>query len=604
MLKRILALISISLVIATMLAGCGCGAAPTATTTPPVGTVAELPEETPTLTPTPTPIPSSTPTPTPTPKSTPVTILSITGDEVQIKRAGTDTWIPAAVKMTLQPGDTIKTGPNTTTTITFFEGSTVELEPSTEITVAELGISDTGATTIHLTQILGQTVSRVERLTGTESSFEISTPAAIAAVRGSSMIVTVAASGRTIVGNEHGDIRIIVAGTEYTISPGYQRTIDPGQRPSAEYPIPPPGGYPPPPQAKLEVTLQASPAEVCAGGVITYTYTLRNTGGFSFNDIAASSDVSGNATYQSGDTNASATLDPNETWILTSFYTVQIDDYPEVVATANISAMTSTGIILVDTETATTPVLPIIITRPADGTTVHLRALDVFGSVIDETFIEGNVTANGQSSAFTVVEGSFEASVELVDGENAITVTVDDGQGQNASATITVYLVPYALRIELTWNTDNATDLDAHLIRPGSTFNDPVGDCYYGNPNPDWGLPEVTTDNPNLDRDDFNGYGPETITLLQPYEQGDYQFKVHYYPEGETGAPTLATVRIYINEVLVTELSQEMAFGEVWDCATINWPSGTVTGHTGQALSYRALVQPMVTADTESRKQR
>jgi uncharacterized repeat protein (TIGR01451 family) len=503
--------------------------------------------------------------------------------------------------MTLQPGDTIRTGPYTTTEITFFEGSTVEMDPSTEITVAELGISDTGATTIHLTQLLGQTVSRVQKLTGTDSSFEITTPAAIAAVRGSTMIVSVAANGRTIVGNEHGDIRIIVAGTEYTISPGMQRTIAQGQRPSEEYPIPPPGGYPPPPQSKLEATLQASPAEACAGDVITYTYTLRNSGDLSFSDIAASSDVSGNATYQSGDTNTNAILDPNETWILTSVYTVQTDDYPQVVATANISATTSTGVKLVDTETATTPVLPFFITSPANGTTVHLRTLDVSGSVIDEAFIEGSVTANGQTSAFTVAEGSFEDSIELVDGENAITVTVDDGQGQSASVTMTVYLVPYALRIELTWNTDNATDLDAHLIRPGSTFNDPVGDCYYGNPNPDWGLPGVTTDNPHLDRDDFNGYGPETITLLQPYEQGDYQFKVHYYPEGETGAPTVATVSIYVNEVLVTELSKEMVFGEVWYCATINWPSGTVTG---QPLSYRASAQPTVAADMESRKQR
>jgi uncharacterized repeat protein (TIGR01451 family) len=484
--------------------------------------------------------------------------------------------------MTLQPGDTIKTGPYTKTEITFFDGSTVEMEPSTEITVAELGISDTGATTIHLTQLLGETITRVKKLTDTESSFDITTPAAIAAVRGSTMIVTVAANGRTVVGNEHGDIRIVVAGIEYTIHEGMQRSIAPGQPPSEEMPIPQPGGFSPPPQARLDVTLQASPAEAHVGDVITYTYSLRNTGDLSFSSISASSDFSGNATYQSGDTNANVMLDPSETWVLTSVYTVQTGDYPQVVVTANISATASTGVTVVDTETATTPVLAVIITSPADGTTVNLRTLDVSGTVIDEAFTEGSITAGGNSSAFSVSEGSFNASIDLADGENTVTVTVDNGQGQTSSDTITVYLVPYALRIELTWSTDNSTDLDAHLIRPDSAFNDPVGDCYYGNPNPDWGLPGVTTDNPSLDRDDFNGYGPEIITLLQPYDEGVYQFKVHYYPEGETGDPTVARVRIYINEVLVAEYPQEMVFGELWDCAYISWASGVLSIVTPQ----------------------
>jgi uncharacterized repeat protein (TIGR01451 family) len=480
--------------------------------------------------------------------------------------------------MTLQPGDTIKTNPYAKTEITFFDGSTIEMEPSTEITIAELGISDTGATTIHLTQLLGETITRVEKLTDTDSSFDITTPAAIAAVRGSTMIITVAASGRTIVGNEHGDIRIVVAGTEYTISEGMQRTIAPGQPPSAEFPITPAGGFPPPPQAKLDITMQANPAEVHVGEVITYTYSLHNTGGLSFNNISASSDISGNATYQSGDGNDNDMLDPNETWVLTSFYTAQTADYPQVVATANISATTLTGVTVIDTETATTPVIAVIITSPADGTTVNLRTLDVSGTVFDAAFTGGSVTANVNSSAFTVSEGSFNASIDLADGENTVTVTVDNGQGQSASDTITVYLVPYAFRIELTWSTDNSTDLDAHLIRPDGAFGDNVSDCYYGNPNPDWGLPGITEDNPSLDRDDFNGYGPEIITLLRPYDEGIYLFKVHYYPEGETGDPTVATVRIYINEVLAAEFSKEMVFGEIWDCATIGWPSGTVIG--------------------------
>jgi uncharacterized repeat protein (TIGR01451 family) len=582
-----------------MMAGCGCGARPTETATPPIGTVAGLPEETPTLTPTltPTPMPtstnSSTPTPTLTPtlvptptmtptptQSTPLTILSIVGGEVMVKKAGTDTWQPATVAMTLQPGDTIKTGDYSGAEITFFEGSTVEMEASTEITVAELSIGDDGSTTIHLIQLLGRTISRVRRLAGAGSSFEITTPAAVAAVRGSTMYVTVAANGRTIVGNEHGDIRIIVDGVEYIIHEGMQRTIAPGQPPSAEMPIPPEGGFTPPPtpQARVDVAMQASPAEAHVGDVITYLYSLRNTGDLSFGNISASSNVSGNATYQSGDMDANSMLDPNETWILSSVYTVQINDYPQVVATATISATTSTGVTLVDTENATTPVLPVFITGPADGSTVNFRTTLIFGAVLDETFTEGSININGKSHAIAVAEGGFNTSEDLADGENTITVTVTNGEGQIASDTITVYLEPYAFRIELTWSTGDSTDMDLHLIRPGSVFNDPVGDCYYNlnNRNPDWGVPGVIVDNPELYQDDFAGYGPEIITLLEPYDEGVYQVKIHYYSDNGTG-PSIATVRIYIFENLVAEYNKEMVVNEVWDCASISWPSGVVS---------------------------
>jgi uncharacterized repeat protein (TIGR01451 family) len=478
--------------------------------------------------------------------------------------------------MTLNPGDTIKTGGYSKTQITFFEGSTIELEVSTEITVAELGISETGSTKIHLTQTLGKTISRVQKLTDSASSFDIETPAAIAAVRGSTMIVTVTASGRTVVANEHGDIRIIVADTEYLISEGMQRTIGPGELPSAEMPIIPPGGYAPPPQARLDVTMQAAPAEVHLGEIITYTYTLQNTGDLSFNSISATNDVSGNATYQSGDLNSNGLLDPNEKWILTSTYIVSSEDYPEIVATGTISATTSTGVTVTSTEIATTLISPVIITSPEDGTTVNISTIDVSGIIIDPAFNDGTITVNGgEPGTIEVSEGSFIAGVTLTSGDNAITVAVTNGEGRTSSDTITVYLAPYAIRIELTWSTDNNTDLDAHLIRPGGTFNDWEGgsDCYYGNPNPDWGILEYVEDNPYLNQDDFAGYGPEIITLLQPYDAGIYQYKVHYntYPGSGTD-PTFATVRIWINEGQPIVFEKYMVADEVWDCAIIEWP--------------------------------
>jgi hypothetical protein len=55
---------------------------------------------------------------------------------------------------------------------------------------------------------------------------------------------------------------------------------------------------------------------------------------------------------------------------------------------------------------------------------------------------------------------------------------------------------------------------------------------------------------------------------------GTYRYKVHYF-SGCYG-PSNATVKIWIDDVLVFEKSKLLYEGDVWDCAYIEWPSGNV----------------------------
>ena len=62
-------------------------------------------------------------------------------------KAGTDTLVEAEVGMTVEEGDIIKAGDDSRAEITFFEGSTIELEAGTHINVVDLDIAkDTGST--------------------------------------------------------------------------------------------------------------------------------------------------------------------------------------------------------------------------------------------------------------------------------------------------------------------------------------------------------------------------------------------------------------------------------------------------------------------------
>jgi hypothetical protein len=185
--------------------------------------------------------------------STPTTISTVTGD-VSVLKVGTNTWTAAVPGMSLEANDRIKTGSGSNATITFFEGSTIELAPNTEISVSELGIAESGhSTLIKLQQQIGTTRSRVEKLVDPASNYEIETPAGAAVVRGSVGDVEVDKDGTTTITNIEGRWCGIGQGKEVCIPNGYYIVIVPSQAPSTPKPVPPPTIVPPP-----EVTNQSS----------------------------------------------------------------------------------------------------------------------------------------------------------------------------------------------------------------------------------------------------------------------------------------------------------------------------------------------------------
>jgi hypothetical protein len=136
------------------------------------------------------------------------------------------------------------------------------------------------------------------------------------------------------------------------------------------------------------------------------------------------------------------------------------------------------------------------------------------------------------------------------------------------------------LHIVLDWNTD-CTDVDLHLLRPGGTLFDCVSDCYFANMSPDWGVQGDYIDDPFLDYDDVDGFGPENLNVSAPVP-GKYEVIIHYYAdshEGCGGWPSDATVKIYsFGQLLVSFGPQNLqSTGVTWDVATIDWPSQAVT---------------------------
>jgi hypothetical protein len=236
-------------------------------------------------------------------------VLSTKDGDVFVMEASADNWVAAEVGLILEEDDTIKVEDDSRAEITFFEGSTVELEAGTVVSIAELSIAaDTGSTTIKLNEEVGKTISRVSKLTDAASSYEVETPACVAAVRGSIMEVHVDQEGITQVFNQEGSVVATGQGAEVQIPEGMQSIVIPGQTPSLPTPIGGEGA------GLIHITKSIMDD---TGDTITYLYEVTNLGDTPQSNVYVMDDEVDVITYVSGDTNNNNILDPGETWLYT-----------------------------------------------------------------------------------------------------------------------------------------------------------------------------------------------------------------------------------------------------------------------------------------------
>jgi hypothetical protein len=95
------------------------------------------------------------------------------------------------------------------------------------------------------------------------------------------------------------------------------------------------------------------------------------------------------------------------------------------------------------------------------------------------------------------------------------------------------------------WDTRD-TDMDLHLLSPVAKrwFDEDTNqDCFYSNCTgtpPNWSNQASDVDDPHLDIDDTDGFGPENINVDRP-AAGSYRVGVHAY----SGSAGKVTVRLY-----------------------------------------------------------
>jgi len=165
------------------------------------------------------------------------TLAQVSG-AVDLMPAGSNAWRSAAAGDQVEAGSRIRTGPLSTATLVFFDGSKTALESETQVAAVRMNSRRDGSRDIVLRQALGRTHSRVQRASDQASRFEIETPAAVAAVRGTEFTTAVAADGTTSVAVTEGRVEVTAQGQTVTVLTDQETTVHPGRPPSIPAPIP------------------------------------------------------------------------------------------------------------------------------------------------------------------------------------------------------------------------------------------------------------------------------------------------------------------------------------------------------------------------------
>ena len=110
--------------------------------------------------------------------------LSILNGSAAVQEPGSDNWKQGADGMTLTAGTRIRTALDSHTLVTFFEGSTLKLDPGTDIEIQQVKHDDGQSAAIALKQRVGRTWSRAVEIISPGSHYQTEPASASAMVRG------------------------------------------------------------------------------------------------------------------------------------------------------------------------------------------------------------------------------------------------------------------------------------------------------------------------------------------------------------------------------------------------------------------------------------
>ena len=134
--------------------------------------------------------------------------LSVLGGNAQTRPAGSNVWQEAKATSELSKGAAVRTSAEAYAVITFFDGSTVELDPKTEVEVIDSSFPDGQSAHIVLNQLSGKTWNHVIGNGDEQPYYEVQTPQVTLVAQGTSFSSEIKDTGATNLSVIEGTVKV------------------------------------------------------------------------------------------------------------------------------------------------------------------------------------------------------------------------------------------------------------------------------------------------------------------------------------------------------------------------------------------------------------
>ncbi|MBI2264995.1 MAG: FecR domain-containing protein [Armatimonadetes bacterium] len=144
--------------------------------------------------------------------------------KVDYQKQRTEAWTSIIASVLLRDGDLLKTHELAGAALRLYDGSTVKIGENTLVEVSQYG----GTRPNWIQVLAGKVLVHVQRVLGRKQSFEVRTPTATLAARGTVFSVDVVnVQGSTVVQAIHGSVEVQAHGVKTVLSPGKTALINP-----------------------------------------------------------------------------------------------------------------------------------------------------------------------------------------------------------------------------------------------------------------------------------------------------------------------------------------------------------------------------------------
>ncbi len=159
------------------------------------------------------------------------TLTEVSGVVRVASARGGDDWVPLEAGDKVRAGQRILTGPDSSLTLEFYEGTHMTLGPYSYVTLNELKGGWGKALRLMITQHAGKTTHDVVPLRGSKSAYQVATPAGVVNVHGTTFSVEVGLQGESRYAVDTGKVVVSGQDAELALVAGQAATALPGLLP-------------------------------------------------------------------------------------------------------------------------------------------------------------------------------------------------------------------------------------------------------------------------------------------------------------------------------------------------------------------------------------